>query len=64
MDPTKYRMRYLLGILTAAVVTAALLRHFLHVDAGFNLAEIFIGASVAAIAVFLTAIFFSFARRP
>jgi hypothetical protein len=28
MDPTKIRMRYLLGIFLAAVVTAAALRHF------------------------------------
>ena len=30
MDPTKLRMRYLLGIFLAAVVTAAVLRHVLH----------------------------------
>ena len=29
MDPTKLRMRYLLGIFLAAVVTAAVLRHVL-----------------------------------
>jgi hypothetical protein len=39
MDPTKLRMRYLVGILVAAVVTAAALRHFLHVEAGFSREE-------------------------
>jgi hypothetical protein len=64
MDPTKYRMRYLLGILVAAIMTAASLRHFLHVDAGFTRTEILIGALLAAIGVFLTAILFRLARRP
>jgi hypothetical protein len=63
MDPTKYRMRYLLGILVAAVVTAALLRHFLHVDAGFTRTEILIGALIAAIGLFLTVFLFRWARR-
>jgi hypothetical protein len=41
MDPTKFRLRYLLGILVAAVVTAAGLRHFLHVDAGYTREEVY-----------------------
>jgi hypothetical protein len=62
MDPTKYRMRYLLGILVAAVVTAALLRHFLHVDAGFTRTEILIGALIVAIGLFLAVFLFRSAR--
>jgi len=64
MDPTKYRMRYLLAILVMAVVAAGLLRHFLHVGAGFTRREIFIGALLAAIGIFLTAVLFRLARRP
>jgi flagellar biosynthesis protein FlhB len=40
MDPTKLRMRYLVGILVAAVVAAGALCHFLHVEAGFSREEI------------------------
>jgi hypothetical protein len=64
MDPTKYRMRYLLAILVTAIMTAALLRHFLHVGAGFTRTEIFIGALLAATGIFLTAVLYRFARRP
>jgi hypothetical protein len=64
MDPTKYRMRYLLAILATAVATAALLRHFLHIGAGFTRTEIFTGALLAAIGIFLTAVLFRLARRP
>jgi hypothetical protein len=31
MDPTRFRMRYLVGIVVAAVVTAAALRHVVHI---------------------------------
>jgi hypothetical protein len=59
MDPIKVRMRYLVGILVAAVVIAAALRHFLHVSLGFAPREILIGALVAsAVASVVTAIFF------
>lgn len=63
MDPTTFRMRYLLGILVAAVITAAALRHLLHVYAGFTRIEIFIGALLATISVFLAAYLFRLARR-
>jgi glucan phosphoethanolaminetransferase (alkaline phosphatase superfamily) len=54
MDPTKIRMRYLLAILFAAIIAAAVLRHVLHVNAGFTRMEIFEGALVCvALAVFL-----------
>ena len=44
MDPTKIRMSYLLVILFAAILTAAVLRHVLHVNAGFTRREILEGA--------------------
>jgi hypothetical protein len=44
MDPTKLRMRYLLAILFAAIIVAAVLRHVLHVNAGFTRVEILEGA--------------------
>jgi hypothetical protein len=44
MDPTKIRMRYLLGIFFAALLTAAVLRHVLHTNVGFSRLEILEGA--------------------
>jgi hypothetical protein len=44
MDPTKIRMRYLLVVLFAAIIIAAVLRHVLHVNAGFTRLEILEGA--------------------
>jgi len=65
MDPTKIRFRYLLGILLAAVLTAAVLRHVLHVHAGFTRKEILGGAlAAAATGFFLAVIFFRRRRRP
>jgi hypothetical protein len=65
MDPTKFRMRYLLGILVAAVVTAAALRHFLHVEVGFSRQEIRTGVLIAAaVAILLATIFFRWKRPP
>lgn len=63
MDPTKLRMRYLLGIFVAAVMMAAVLRHFLHVYAGFTRTEILIGALLAVIGVFLATALFRLVRR-
>ena len=64
MDPIKLRMRYLIGFFVAAVVTAAVLRHFLHVQVGFAREEIRSGVLItASIAIFFTAIFFRWRRR-
>jgi len=64
MDPTSVRLRYLLGILLAAVVTAAFLRHAIHVYAGFSREEIRTLALIAAGAgVLLAVIFFRIRRR-
>jgi hypothetical protein len=64
MDPTKLRLRYLLGIFLAAVVTAAALRHFLHVDAGYSREQIRLLALIpAVIGIFLVVAFVRWRRR-
>ena len=64
MDPTSVRLRYLVGIFFAAVVTAALLRHAVHVYAGFSREEIRAMALMAAGAgVLLVVIFFRTRKR-
>jgi len=55
-------MRYLAGILVAAVIVAAVLRHTLHVHAGFTRQEIAILA-LAALAAVLTAVLIRRRRR-
>ena len=65
MDPIKFRMRYVIGFLIAAVVTAAALRHFLHVQVGFSREEIRNGVLLtAAIGIFLLIALFRWQRRP
>jgi hypothetical protein len=57
-------MRYLLGIIFAAELVAAVLRHVLHVEAGFTRKEILIGALfAAAVFIFLALAFFRQRRR-
>jgi len=64
MDPTKLRMRYLLGIFLAAVVTAAVLRHVLHTQVGIAREDIRTGVLIAAaVAIFLLVAFFRWRRR-
>ena len=64
MDPTKLRMKYLLGFLAAALVTAAALRHLLHVQAGFTREEIRAGVlTIIGIVVLLAIAFFRTRRR-
>ena len=64
MDPTKLRMRYLLGIFLAAVVTAAVLRHVLHTQVGIAREDIRTGVLIAAaVAIFLVVAFFRGRRR-
>lgn len=65
MDPTKFRMRYLFGFLVAAVATAAALRHFLHVEAGYSREDIRWAVLITiAVCVFLAVAFFRWWRRP
>ena len=64
MDPTKLRMRYLLGTFLAAVVTAAVLRHVLHTQVGIAREDIRTGVLIAAaVAIFLLVAFFRWRRR-
>jgi len=64
MDPIKLRMRYLIGFFVAAVLTVAVLRHFLHVQVGFTREEIRrVGLIPAGVAIFFTAIVFRWRRR-
>jgi heme/copper-type cytochrome/quinol oxidase subunit 4 len=64
MDPTKLRLRYLVVIFLAAVVTAAALRHFLHVDAGYSREQIRLLALIpAVIGIFLVVAVVRWRRR-
>jgi heme/copper-type cytochrome/quinol oxidase subunit 4 len=64
MDPTKLRLRYLVVIFLAAVVTAAALRHFLHVDAGYSREQIRLLALIPAIiGIFLVVAVVRWRRR-
>ena len=62
MDPTKYRFRYLVGILLTAVLVAAALRHVLHVGAGFTRGQI-LGGALSALAIGLLIILIFVRRR-
>jgi hypothetical protein len=65
MDPIKFRMRYVIGFLIAAAVTAAALRHFLHVQVGLSREEIRNGVLLtAAIGIVLLIAFFRWKRGP
>jgi hypothetical protein len=65
MDPIEFRMRYVIGFLIAAAMTAAALRHFLHVQVGLSREEIRNGVLLtAAIGIFLLIAFFRWKRRP
>jgi uncharacterized oligopeptide transporter (OPT) family protein len=63
MDPTKYRFRLLVGIFLTAILIAAVLRHVLHVHAGFTREEILIGALAVAIATALLTLYLRRRRR-
>jgi LPXTG-motif cell wall-anchored protein len=56
MDPTRLRMRYILGIFFAAVATAAVLRHVIHIYVGFSREEIRTISLIAAGVVILLAL--------
>jgi membrane protein DedA with SNARE-associated domain len=65
MDPIKFRMRSIIGFLIAAAVTAAALRHFLHVQAGLSRAEIRNGVLLTAVTgIVLLIALFRWKRRP
>ncbi|WP_154072019.1 hypothetical protein [Bradyrhizobium erythrophlei] len=65
MDPISSRMRHFLAFVVVAGITAAVLRHFFHVNVGFSREEIRMGALIAAIvAIFLVVVLFRRKRRP
>jgi hypothetical protein len=63
MDPTKARFRYLVGILLMAILIAAVLRHVLHMHAGFTRQQIFIGALAVAFTATLLILILRRSRR-
>jgi hypothetical protein len=63
MDPLSFRLRHLLAILFAALVTAAALRHFAHVGVGFSREEIRFGALAAAALICMVLALILFRRK-
>ena len=58
LDPRSFRLRNLLAIALAAVLTAAVLRHVLHVYGGITREEIRANAIVAMLIVSVATILF------
>jgi hypothetical protein len=58
MDPTKIRFRFLIGVLLAAVVTAAILRHVIHTYGGISREEIRAVSLIALAVIFVAVLFF------
>ncbi len=56
MDPREFRFRYLIGIVLAAILIAALLRHTLHVYGGLSREDIRADALIAVLVIVLTTI--------
>jgi hypothetical protein len=63
MDSFERRFRYALAFLFGAIITAAALRHGVHVYGGFSREEIRVGALIAIPAVALAIIFFQRKRH-
>ena len=63
MDSFERRFKYALAFLIGAVITAAALRHGVHVYGGFSREEIRVGALMAIPAVALAIIFFQRTRH-
>jgi hypothetical protein len=51
LDPLKFRFRYLVGIIVAAILVAAALRHTLHVYGGLSRQDIRTNALIALLIV-------------
>jgi hypothetical protein len=64
MDPLSFRFRHVLAVLFAAVVTAAALRHIVHVYGGIPREEIRVDALLLTIPLAVLAIFLLRKRRP
>jgi len=56
LDPREFRFRYLIGIVLAAILIAALLRHTLHVYGGLSREDIRADALIAVLIIVLTTI--------
>jgi hypothetical protein len=56
LDPREFRFRYLIGIVLAAILIAALLRHTLHVYGGLSREDIRADALIAVLVIVLTTI--------
>jgi hypothetical protein len=63
MDPTKIRIRYLLSIFLAAIITAGVLRHVLHTNVGFSRWEILEGALACLALITFLSLVLRFRRR-
>jgi hypothetical protein len=55
-DPREFRFRYLIGIVLATILIAALLRHVLHVYGGLSREDIRADALIALLIVSATTI--------
>ena len=56
LDPRQFRLRYLVAIVVATVLIAALLRHVLHVYGGLTREDIRVDALIAALIVGVAAV--------
>jgi hypothetical protein len=56
LDPRAFRFRYLIAIVLAAILIAALLRHVLHVYGGLSREDIRADALIALFVIVTTAI--------
>ncbi len=56
MDPRTFRFRYLIGIVLATILIAAVLRHVLHVYGGLSREDIRADALIALFVIVTTAI--------
>lgn len=64
MDPTNFRLRHLLGVFLAAVITAAVLRHVIHVYGGLSRQEIRTAALIAlGVAILLVVVGIRWSKR-
>jgi hypothetical protein len=63
LDPLNSRLKYFLMAVFAAVLTAATLRHIIHIYGGFTRQEIRLGAIVAIAAIAAIAFAVTILRR-
>jgi hypothetical protein len=56
LDPRQFRFRHFVGIVLAAILTAGVLRHALHVYGGFSREDIRANALIVAVVIAAAAI--------